>query len=369
MFQPSSSARRRNKPQSRAEDYMDMQEFDWVRNGDWTGYRGGWQTSSPDIASSTTATASARAEDVTLGGIAELKAQLFERLDEQWLMIRQLSQCVQETNRQLGMLTFFMQQHSIYDNIHGEEAMGCRQPKVAAQRPVRFNPDMCKRSEVDVCDARHKIALRMQPAINDVVEQEMPIEKPAARVVKKRSGLLSIKDIFNACEQQVAAPTEQPEKPINVSMPQGLTTAPPPPAPVLPPLPALPRLQKPVVDQDQNIAKSIAPGVSSHVDTYRAPTKERRVPAAPISASLKEVQRTESESESEIKPRAERANAVGSRRIVETPCPTCSACRAEPARSSATAETPAAPIVVQEPKRPAMSVMQMARMFDKQNRG
>ncbi|KAJ1648682.1 hypothetical protein LPJ64_000001 [Coemansia asiatica] len=374
MFRASNSSSncRRNKSQFRQDEATDMQEFDWTRGYDWAAYRGVWQTASPDIGSSTAVTPTARGEDISLSGISELKTHLLERLDEQWLMIRQLSQCVQETNRQLGMLTFFMQQHSVYDSIHGDDSAGHRrQARAAAQGPLRFNPDMGKREVAEAGNVGQKIALRMPLERGESLESEYAPSKQADKVSKKRSGVLSIRCIVNTSEQQAtAAASKEPEEEPVRQAPQAsqlIQAAPPPPAPLLPPLPSIAKhLIKPIkASADQMQAGAGSPGASSHADNYRAPTKERRVPTMRPSASPER----EPEPEPELEPNYERGDIAGSSRgAVEAPCPTCSVCKAAavPAKPSEpfAAGTPIGPA----PARPPMSVMQMARMFDKQNR-
>ncbi|KAJ1822596.1 hypothetical protein LPJ56_000685 [Coemansia sp. RSA 2599] len=423
----SSAHRRRNKSRHRQDDFMDMQEFDWARSSDWGAYRGAWQTASPDIASSTAATPTARGEDIGLSGMCDLKTQLLERLDEQWLVIQQLSQCVQDTNRQLSMLTFFMQQHSVYDSIHGGDSAGYhRQPaRAAAQRPLRFNPGMGDRGGggggfAEAGDVGQKIALRMplgmgesfgamqeQVQSQEQMQEQMQAQslsqhqahtqsqshalaqaRTPAKISKKRSGLLSIRDIVNTSEQQAAASREpeaaeqtketpRPQQAEQTVLVPLITaqTAPPPPAPILPPLSM-------VSDCSDTVARDSAGpcGVSSHAETYRAPTRERRVPATPLAPAR---------AKKELEP--ERRDAASSHRAGEALCPTCSMCQGAAAAAAAVepalkagsgsganahgaaahgSGTESAPVSVPAPAsvRPAMSVMEMARMFDKRNR-
>ncbi|KAJ1729973.1 hypothetical protein LPJ72_004694 [Coemansia sp. Benny D160-2] len=67
------------------------------------------------------------------GSLGELRTQMCERLDEQWLMLQQLTQCMHETTRQLATLTAMV---------------GCGRTRNEQQqqqtrtvgRPLRFNP-------------------------------------------------------------------------------------------------------------------------------------------------------------------------------------------------------------------------------------
>ncbi|KAJ2368129.1 hypothetical protein IW150_005490 [Coemansia sp. RSA 2607] len=175
-----------------------------------------WSSPSPEAASSTAA-ASSRREDSTSSEISELKLQLCERLDEQWLMLRQLMQWVQDANRQLCMLTQTMQQapqaRSYASSKHGHQpsvesadvsqmcdmisAYSFSRPP--SQQPLRFNPQESVPAGDPMSEPHATIALRAPPQQSE--------NRVSAAVYqgakKKRSGLLSIRGFMNLAEQKM----------------------------------------------------------------------------------------------------------------------------------------------------------------------
>ncbi|KAJ2558165.1 hypothetical protein EV175_000927 [Coemansia sp. RSA 1933] len=63
--------------------------------------------------------------------LGELRSQMCERLDEQWLMLQQLTRCMQETSRQLATLTTMLDYRSSQ-----------HERQLTTNRPLRFNPQV-----------------------------------------------------------------------------------------------------------------------------------------------------------------------------------------------------------------------------------
>ncbi|KAJ2581784.1 hypothetical protein GGH95_001894 [Coemansia sp. RSA 1836] len=86
-------------------------------------------------------------EHAAASEVGELKSLMRERLDEQWLMLRQLSQWAQDANRQLSFLTMAVYSEKRAHRIGSEHCCcagsmcgrtrACPQQQ---QQPVRFNP-------------------------------------------------------------------------------------------------------------------------------------------------------------------------------------------------------------------------------------
>ncbi|KAJ2388618.1 hypothetical protein GGI05_003739 [Coemansia sp. RSA 2603] len=438
MFRPGTSMRRRYfSPPTFDRADMSMSEYRYAGQlaheygCPHTACTCNWSSPSPEAASSTAA-ASSRREDSTSSEISELKLQLCERLDEQWLMLRQLMQWVQDANRQLCMLTQTMQQapqaRSYASSKHGHQpsvesadvsqmcdmisAYSFSRPP--SQQPLRFNPQESVPAGDPMSEPHATIALRAPPQQSE--------NRVSAAVYqgakKKRSGLLSIRGFMNLAEQKMQdgdpnpvrsrnagdmaradnhagsraetdpEPTSEPDNKVaaQVTVCKVPVAPPPPPVQTAPvPAPSQEKVEKREKAAPQPVAAPPAPPppppppppqppvpplppqpaaiVPMHAKTNRAPTKERRVPGLhPPTTGAK----------------AEHASPVAATKNQSKAgpsCPTCTACRAA---AAADAECGAAqlpgpvtpPRMAEDPAagaRPAMSVMEMARMFDRQN--
>ncbi|KAJ1719379.1 hypothetical protein LPJ53_005853, partial [Coemansia erecta] len=172
-----------------------------------------WSSASPEAASSTTAGSSrpddaAAAAAAVASGISELKLHLCERLDEQWLMLRQLTQWVQDANRQLCMLTqtrlYAGSKHGHQPSVDSADASQICDMMSAytfsrppSQQPLRFNPQAAMPAADPLGEPHATIALRAQPPLPLQQQQQNQGGK------KKRSGLLSIRGFMNLAEQKL----------------------------------------------------------------------------------------------------------------------------------------------------------------------
>ncbi|KAJ2032803.1 hypothetical protein GGI08_009236, partial [Coemansia sp. S2] len=180
-------------------------------------------------------------EHAAAGEVGELKMLMRERLDEQWLMLRQLSQWAQDANRQLSFLTM-----AIYSERRAQwggdgslpgystlECMRCRsragdasgeqrtgfEKRNCRQEPVRFNPQQEPHSGylnsgvVPGCNAT--IALRAPAATQGSrgVRRELHCndsdknkrQQQQQSVHHRRGPTLSIRGFMNLTPQPVAS--------------------------------------------------------------------------------------------------------------------------------------------------------------------
>ncbi|KAJ2725138.1 hypothetical protein GGI07_001508 [Coemansia sp. Benny D115] len=149
------------------------------------------------------------------GGVAELKRHVCERLDEQWLVLQQLAQWMQEANRQLGILaqTAAMQQQQqqqqqqsrrqsppFGDSAHSSVTVESSciagngwMMDHGRQQPVRFNQPREREAKTESTEAYNgvtvsRIALRTSP------QQQTELRDAGPR--KKRGALLPIRSFM-----------------------------------------------------------------------------------------------------------------------------------------------------------------------------
>ncbi|KAJ2402022.1 hypothetical protein GGI23_001006 [Coemansia sp. RSA 2559] len=136
--------------------------------------------------------------------LGELRSQMCERLDEQWLMLQQLTQCMQVTSRQLSALTAMMD----YRCSQHE------QQRQTISRPLRFNPQMQGSDETGSAtsiSSEATIALRVPLHIKERPSPPLLPAKP-----KRRTAPLSIHKIIKAAGQAQPQPRQlsEPQRPV-----------------------------------------------------------------------------------------------------------------------------------------------------------
>ncbi|KAJ2865034.1 hypothetical protein GGH94_002513 [Coemansia aciculifera] len=214
--------------QDNAWAFMKQTSGDWAFDQKWN---------SGNTAGATTIMSEPRGMEHAAGEVGELKMLMRERLDEQWLMLRQLSQWAQDANRQLSFLTM-----AIYSEKRAQwggdgslpgynstlECMRCRSrtgdvggeqwaafdKRNCRQEPVRFNPQQEQHSGYPnggVGAGRSAtIALRAPAAMQDSrgVRRELHLngsDKNKRQVDHRRGPTLSIRGFMNLTPQSAAS--------------------------------------------------------------------------------------------------------------------------------------------------------------------
>ncbi|KAJ2834034.1 hypothetical protein GGI24_000582 [Coemansia furcata] len=155
------------------------------------------------------------------GEVGELRMLMRERLDEQWLMLRQLSQWAQDANRQLSFLTMAIYterraQWSCEGSLPGySECMRCRSrageggepwtgfERRCRQEPVRFNPQ--QHSVYGETPGRGATIALRAPGETQGSRREVLCYDKSRRQMHRRGPTLSIKGFMNLTPQSPAS--------------------------------------------------------------------------------------------------------------------------------------------------------------------
>ncbi|KAJ2603213.1 hypothetical protein EV177_006722, partial [Coemansia sp. RSA 1804] len=155
------------------------------------------------------------------GSLGELRTQMCERLDEQWLMLQQLTQCMHETTRQLATLTAMVG----CGRTRNEQQQQQQQQTRTVGRPLRFNPQSADDAASSAASVSASAPASASASSEATIALRAPLyikERPPPRP-KRRTAPLSIHKMMvtrAAASSSSAAASSAAALPVAIPQPQ-----------------------------------------------------------------------------------------------------------------------------------------------------